>query len=92
VADLFTALGIRRPREAVRPTEGWGSLTSTEQQIVDLVGTGAGNASIAGALGVSRRTVETHLRHVYAKLGLTSRVQLALAASRRETSPSGAGA
>ena len=82
VGDLFTALGIRRPRETARPAAGWESLTSTERRIVDLVSTGAPNATIAGALGISRRTVETHLRHVYAKLNVTSRVQLALTASR----------
>lgn len=84
VGELFATLGIRRQREPLRPTSGWGSLTATERRIVDLVGTGAPNASIAGALGISRRTVETHLRHVYAKVGVASRVQLALEASRRD--------
>jgi DNA-binding CsgD family transcriptional regulator/tetratricopeptide (TPR) repeat protein len=83
VGEVFRALGVRRPHTPARPSTGWESLTPTERRIVDLVATGAGNISIASELGVSRRTVETHLRHVYAKLGVASRVQLALAAARQ---------
>jgi DNA-binding CsgD family transcriptional regulator len=78
-AELFAALGLRRPPPSERPTTGWDALTPSERRIAALVGTGAGNAAIAETLGVSRRTVETHLRHVYAKLEVTSRVELALA-------------
>ncbi|MCV6974766.1 helix-turn-helix transcriptional regulator [Mycobacterium bourgelatii] len=60
-----------------RPTTGWASLTPTERDVVRLVGDGLANNEIAARLFVSRRTVQTHLTHVYAKLGLTSRVQLA---------------
>lgn len=70
--------GVRK-----RPTSGWGSLTSTERQVVDLVSEGLGNADIAKRLFVSPRTVQTHLTHVYAKLGLSSRVQLAREAAQR---------
>jgi DNA-binding CsgD family transcriptional regulator/tetratricopeptide (TPR) repeat protein len=81
--ELFSSLGIRPPHTPARPTTGWGALTDSERRIVDLVTTGAANASIAEELGISRRTVETHLRHVYAKLDVTSRVQLALEGARR---------
>jgi predicted ATPase/class 3 adenylate cyclase/DNA-binding CsgD family transcriptional regulator len=65
-----------------RPTSGWASLTPTERDVVRLVSEGLGNNDIATRLFVSPRTVQTHLTHVYTKLGLTSRVQLAQQAAR----------
>jgi DNA-binding CsgD family transcriptional regulator len=59
-----------------RPTSGWASLTPTELDVVRLVSEGLTNNDIATRLFVSPRTVQTHLTHVYTKLGLTSRVQL----------------
>ena len=68
--------------ERKRPTTGWASLTPTERDVVRLVSEGLGNIDIATRLFVSPRTVQTHLTHVYAKLGLNSRVQLAQEAAR----------
>jgi DNA-binding CsgD family transcriptional regulator len=68
--------------ERKRPASGWASLTPTERDVVRLVSEGLGNKHIATRLFVSPRTVQTHLTHVYAKLGLTSRVQLAQEAAR----------
>jgi DNA-binding CsgD family transcriptional regulator len=65
-----------------RPASGWGSLTPTERDVVRLVSEGLANNDIAERLFVSPRTVQTHLTHVYTKLGLTSRVQLAQEAAR----------
>jgi predicted ATPase/class 3 adenylate cyclase/DNA-binding CsgD family transcriptional regulator len=65
-----------------RPTSGWASLTPAERDVVRLVGEGLANDDIATRLFVSPRTVQTHLTHVYAKLSLSSRVQLAQEAAR----------
>ena len=65
------------------PTSGWGSLTPTEHDVVRLVREGLGNKDIGARLFISPRTVQTHLTHVYAKLGIASRVQLVQEASRR---------
>jgi DNA-binding CsgD family transcriptional regulator len=82
-------LGIRRGRRGTRrrPTLGWESLTPTERRVVDLVAEGLSNPQIGERLFVSRRTVQTHLAHVFAKLGVTSRTQLAAEAARRRQAP-----
>jgi DNA-binding CsgD family transcriptional regulator len=78
------AYAQRRRGERKRPTSGWASLTPTERDVVRLVSEGLANNDIATRLFVSPRTVQTHLTHVYTKLGLTSRVQLAQEAARHE--------
>jgi DNA-binding CsgD family transcriptional regulator len=65
-----------------RPPTGWASLTPTERQVVQLVSEGLANNDIATRLFVSPRTVQSHLSHVYNKLGLSSRVQLVQEAAR----------
>ncbi len=65
-----------------RPSTGWASLTPTELDVVRLVSDGLGNKDIATRLFISPRTVEAHLTHVYTKLSLDSRVQLAQEAAR----------
>jgi DNA-binding CsgD family transcriptional regulator len=68
--------------ERKRPASGWESLTPTEGDVVRLVSEGLSNADVATRLFISPRTVQTHLTHVYAKLALTSRVQLVQEAAR----------
>jgi DNA-binding CsgD family transcriptional regulator len=68
--------------ERKRPASGWASLTPAERDVVRLVSEGLANKDIATRLFVSPRTVQTHLTHVYTKLGLSSRVQLVQEAAR----------
>lgn len=68
-----------RPR---RPATGWEALTGAERRVAGLVAGGLGNREVAERLFVSRYTVETHLKHVFAKLGVSSRAELAALAPR----------
>lgn len=78
------ALGVRRrkPAEARRARTGWDSLTPTELTVARLAAEGLTNRQVGERLFVSRRTVETHLAHVFAKLGVTGRAQLAAEVAR----------
>ncbi|WP_197283736.1 LuxR family transcriptional regulator [Mycobacterium sp. Marseille-P9652] len=80
--DEAIAYAQRGRGERRRPASGWASLTPAEHDVVRLVTEGLGNNDIASRLFVSPRTVQSHLTHVYTKLGLTSRVQLAQEAAR----------
>ena len=66
-----------------RPAIGWASLTPTELDVARLVGRHLSNPEIAQLLFVSRATVKTHLVHIFAKLGLHSRSELAAEAIHR---------
>ncbi len=78
-----TSYATRGRGDRKRPSAGWASLTPTELQVVKLAAQGLSNPEIAGRLFISRGTVKTHLTHVFAKLGLTSRASLAAEATRR---------
>jgi RNA polymerase sigma factor (sigma-70 family) len=63
------------PRQAAKAA--FDGLSEREREIVWLIAEGKSNREIAEALVISQRTVGTHLRHLYAKLGMGTRVQLA---------------
>jgi DNA-binding CsgD family transcriptional regulator len=71
--------GVRVNPSTPRPSSGWASLTPTEMRVVSLISTGHTNRSAATELGVSANTVNTHLRAVFRKLEVRSRVQLTIA-------------
>ncbi|GAA2215836.1 LuxR family transcriptional regulator [Nonomuraea monospora] len=68
--------GVRRRGRATGAARGWDSLTASELQVVRLVAQGATNRQAAEQLFLSPHTVNTHLRHAYAKLDVNSRVEL----------------
>lgn len=70
------ALDERRTRTAPEPAAR-NPLTARESEIAALVAKGLSNRQIAGQLVISQRTAETHVEHILAKLGFTSRTQIA---------------
>jgi DNA-binding CsgD family transcriptional regulator len=77
--------GGRRGRRGSRgrPRSGWDSLTPTEHSVAGLVAEGLSNPQIGERLYISSRTVQTHLAHVFAKLDISARAQLAAEVTRR---------
>jgi DNA-binding CsgD family transcriptional regulator/tetratricopeptide (TPR) repeat protein len=94
VDAALRALGVRRGRRGVRqrPQQGWESLTPTERTVSDLVAEGLSNPQIADRLFVSRRTVQTHVAHIFTKLDIGSRAQLAALVAEHRGALAGSGA
>lgn len=87
IAARLRGLGVRRGVRGARgrPSTGWSSLTESELRVVELAAGGLTNRQMGERLYLSRRTVETHLAHVYRKLGVSSRAELGRRyAERRE--------
>jgi DNA-binding CsgD family transcriptional regulator/tetratricopeptide (TPR) repeat protein len=70
--------GVRRGsrRRHVRATSGWESVTETERRVVGLVVQGLSNPEVAERMFISRHTVESHLKSIFRKLDVSSRVEL----------------
>jgi DNA-binding NarL/FixJ family response regulator len=82
--ELFEAMGATiwaaRTRTELEPLlvqRRDGVLTTAEQRVAELAAAGLSNKEIAGTLFIAVHTVEVHLSHAYAKLGIRSRAQLA---------------
>jgi DNA-binding CsgD family transcriptional regulator len=84
------AYGIRRsvrgPR-GPRATAGWQALTPTELKIAALIARGDSTSDIAQGMFLSRRTVQTYISHILAKLGAKGRVDIVREALRQGISP-----
>ena len=69
------------PQSGGQDADGWQggeALTTREREIAVLVARGLSNREIAARLVISKRTVDAHVNHIFAKLGLSSRVQLTI--------------
>jgi len=69
-------LGVRRNLQPARPVDDWAGVTDSEISVVRLVAEGKTNREVAARLYLSPYTVNVHLRHVFTKLGIRSRVDL----------------
>ncbi|WP_329387946.1 ATP-binding protein [Streptomyces sp. NBC_01351] len=78
------SLGVRRGSRTARrrPSNGWEALTPAELKVALLVAEGRTNPEIASALFLSRRTVQTHVSHILAKLQVRSRAAVAARAAQ----------
>ena len=85
VDALDDAIGfaLRGRGERRRPAFGWDALTPAELDVARRVAAGGTTPDVATQLHVSRSTVKTHLDHIYAKLGINSRAELATEVTRR---------
>jgi DNA-binding CsgD family transcriptional regulator len=78
--------GVRGPR-GPRAATGWAALTSTEVKIAALVARGDSTSEIARGMVLSRRTVQTYISHILAKLGAKSRLEIVREALRHDVAP-----
>lgn len=72
------------PAPAVRTPAA--RLTRREREVAELVAQGLGNREIAERLVLAKRTVDSHIEHIFSKLGFTSRAQIAAWVSRPDAS------
>jgi DNA-binding NarL/FixJ family response regulator len=82
--DAAVAYAARKAGGRKRPATGWASLTPAELQVIRLVGEGLRNDAIAQRLFIGPGTVKVHLTHIFTKLGITSRTELATQAASRD--------
>jgi two-component system, NarL family, response regulator DevR len=84
-----TARVLERVRSGPRVDPELGALSGQEQRILDLVGSGLTNREIAERMGLAEKTVKNYVSSMLAKLGLTSRTQAAIFATKHPHSSAG---
>ena len=84
--DDAVAYATRKGGGRHRPATGWASLTPAEREVVCLVVEGLRNDAIARRLFIAPGTVKVHLSHIFAKLGITTRAELAAQAAVQDLS------
>jgi non-specific serine/threonine protein kinase len=77
-ADLLPELPEPGAADEIGAWGGSDGLTGREREIAVLVARGLSNRDIAARLVISKRTVDAHVNHIFAKLGISSRVQLTI--------------
>jgi DNA-binding CsgD family transcriptional regulator len=82
--DGAVAYAARKSGGRKRPAAGWASLTPAELEVVRLVGAGLRNDAIARRLFIAPGTVNVHLSHIFAKLGISTRAELAAQATAQD--------
>ena len=82
--DDAVAYAARKGGGRKRPAAGWASLTPAELEVVRLAGEGLRNDAIARRLFIAPGTVKVHLTHIFAKLGITTRAELAAQAAAHD--------
>ncbi|MFD8204761.1 LuxR C-terminal-related transcriptional regulator [Streptomyces sp. NPDC059701] len=94
VQKKLRRLGVHHERgqAAERPKTGWESLTSAELRVVRAIVDGMTNREAASSLFLSPHTVDSHLRRVFSKLDINSRVELTKHFLTHEVAASGAAA
>ena len=82
--DDAVAYAARKGGGRKRPATGWASLIPAELEVVRLVSEGLRNDAIARRLFIAPGTVKVHLSHIFAKLGITTRAELAAQAASQD--------
>jgi DNA-binding CsgD family transcriptional regulator len=85
--DEAVAWARRGRGDRGRPSHGWESLTPTELEVARHAATGLTNPQIGQRMFITAGTVKVHLSHIYAKLGISGRAELAAEVTRRGAAP-----
>jgi len=78
LVQVFTGWHARAQTVDQSRSRSWRGLTAREQEVARGIAQGLSNKEIARQLGISAKTIQAHLSHVFAKLGVSRRIQVAL--------------